>query len=54
VLKLLFFTLTCKFNSFLHACVEAGDEAHLGPRDLSDKGVAPIGGFNWLVKDSEV
>jgi hypothetical protein len=30
VLKLLFFTLTCKCNSILHAGVEAEDEAHPG------------------------
>jgi hypothetical protein len=44
-----FFTLTCKCNSFLHACVEAGDEAHSGPRDLSDQGAAPSeGSIGWL------
>jgi hypothetical protein len=26
-----FFTLTCKYNSFLHVGVEAGDEAHPDP-----------------------
>jgi hypothetical protein len=31
-----FFTLTCKCNCFLHVGVEAADEAHRGPRDLSD------------------
>jgi hypothetical protein len=31
VLNSLFSTLTCKYNSLLHACVEAGDEAHPGP-----------------------
>jgi hypothetical protein len=41
VLKLLFFTLTCKCNSLLHVGVEARDEAHPGPRDLSDQGVGP-------------
>jgi hypothetical protein len=49
VLKLLIFTLTCKCNSFLHACVEAGDETHPDPQDLSDQGVAPSGGsIGWL------
>jgi hypothetical protein len=43
VLKLLYFTLTCKYNSLLHACVEAGDEAHPDPQDLSDQGAAPLG-----------
>jgi hypothetical protein len=33
--------------------VEAEDEAHPGPWDLSDHGVAPSGGVDWLVKDSE-
>jgi hypothetical protein len=41
--------LTCKCNSFLHAGVEAGDEAHPGPRDLSDQGAAPSkGSIGWL------
>jgi hypothetical protein len=45
VLKLLiFFTLTCKYNSFLHTGVEAGDEANSGLWDLSDQGAAPSGG----------
>jgi hypothetical protein len=51
VLNLLIFTLTCKCNSFLHASVEAIDEAHLGPWDLSDQGAAPLGAIDWLVKD---
>jgi hypothetical protein len=37
----------------LHVGVEAGEEAHLGPRDLSDQGAAPSRGVNWLVKDQE-
>jgi hypothetical protein len=37
----------------MHAGVEAGDEAHPGPWDLSDQGAAPLGGVDWLVKDSE-
>jgi hypothetical protein len=41
VLKLLFFSLTYKCNSLLHTDVEAGDEAHPGPRDLSDHGATP-------------
>jgi hypothetical protein len=53
VLNLLIFTLTCKCNSFLHASVEAIDEAHLGPWDLSDQGAAPLGAIDWLVKDLE-
>jgi hypothetical protein len=44
VLKLLFFTLTCKYNSLLHIGVEVGDEAHPGPLGLSDQGAAPLGG----------
>jgi hypothetical protein len=45
VLKLMiFFTLTCKYNSVLHIGVEAGDEAHPGPRVLSDQGAAPSWG----------
>jgi hypothetical protein len=36
--------LTCKYNSFLHTCVEVGDEAHPGPQDLSNQGVVPSGG----------
>jgi hypothetical protein len=40
VLKLLFFTLTCKYNSPLHVGVEAGDEAPPGSRDLSYQGPA--------------
>jgi hypothetical protein len=43
VLKLLFFTLTCKCNSLLHAGDEAEDEAHPGLRDLSDQGAASLG-----------
>jgi hypothetical protein len=43
VLKFLFFTLTCRCNSLLHACVEAGDEAHPGPCELSEQGAAPSG-----------
>jgi hypothetical protein len=45
VLKLLFFNLTCKCNSLLHACVGVGDEAHPGPRprDLFDQVVVPSG-----------
>jgi hypothetical protein len=39
-----FCTLSCKCNSFLHAGVEAGDEAHRGPWDLSDQGAAPSRG----------
>jgi hypothetical protein len=42
VLKLLFFTLICKCNSLFHAGVEVGDESHLGPRDLSNQGAAPL------------
>jgi hypothetical protein len=46
VLKLLFFTLTCKCNSLLHASVESGiyltKERHLQ------------GNIDWLVKDPEV
>jgi hypothetical protein len=49
-----FFTLTCEFNSLLHASVEVGDEAHVGPHDLSDQGPAPSGSVNFLVKDPEV
>jgi magnesium-transporting ATPase (P-type) len=30
VLRLLFFTLTCKCNFLLHVGAEVGDEAHLG------------------------
>jgi hypothetical protein len=49
-----FFTLTYKYNSFLHVGVEAGDETHPGPYDLSDQGAAPSGeGVDWLVKDQE-
>jgi hypothetical protein len=34
---------------FLHACVEEGDEAHPGPRDLSDQRATPLGGsIGWL------
>jgi hypothetical protein len=33
----------CKCNSLLHVGVEAGDEVHPGPRDLSDQGAAPSG-----------
>jgi hypothetical protein len=43
MLRLFFFTLTCKCNSLLHVVVEAGDEAHPGPWDLSDQGAAPSG-----------
>jgi hypothetical protein len=43
VLKLLFFTLTCEFNSLLHVGVEAIDEAHTGPWDLSNQGSTPLG-----------
>jgi hypothetical protein len=43
MLMLFFFTLTCKCNSLLHVVVEAGDEAHLGPWDLSDQGAGPSG-----------
>jgi hypothetical protein len=55
VLKLLFFfTLTCKYNSLLHVGVEKGNEAHPGPRGLSDQGAALSGGdVDWLVKDSK-
>jgi hypothetical protein len=35
--------MKCKFNSLLHVGVEAADEAHVGERDLSDKGPAPSG-----------
>jgi hypothetical protein len=35
-----FFTLTSISNSFLYAGVEAGDEAHLDSRDLSDQEAA--------------
>jgi hypothetical protein len=38
---IIIFTLICKFNSILHAGVEAVDEAYAGPRDLSDQGSAP-------------
>jgi hypothetical protein len=41
--RLFFFTLTCKCISLLHVGVEAGDEAHPGPQDLSDQGAAPSG-----------
>jgi hypothetical protein len=34
----------------LHIGVEVGDEAHPGPRDLSDQG-ATLQGGDWLVKD---
>jgi hypothetical protein len=30
-----------------------GDEAHLGPQDLSDQGAVPSGGVDWLVKDQK-
>jgi hypothetical protein len=40
---IIFFTLTCKCNSHLHAGVEAKDEAHPGSRDLSNQGSAPLG-----------
>jgi hypothetical protein len=52
VLKLLFFTLTCKCNSLLHAGVEVGDEAHPGPRDLSDQGAAPLGAHRLVGEGS--
>jgi hypothetical protein len=47
---IVFFTLTCKCNSILHACVEAGDEAHPDPHDLFDQGAAPSGrgSIGWL------
>jgi hypothetical protein len=49
-LSYLFSTLTCKCNSFFHTGVEVGDEAHRGPRDLSDQGAAPSGGsIGWLM-----
>jgi hypothetical protein len=49
VLNLLIFTLTCKCNSFLHAGVEAGDEADPGPQGLSNQGPPPSGGLiGWL------
>jgi hypothetical protein len=34
VLKLLFFTLACKYNSLVYVVVESRDEAHTGPHDL--------------------
>jgi hypothetical protein len=53
VLKLLFFfTLTCKYNSFLHADVEAGGKAHPGPWDLSDQGAVPYFGSNLPVLEA--
>jgi hypothetical protein len=57
VLKLLIFYFDMQMQFFLHACVEAGDEAHPGPRDLSNQGATPSGGgggrVGWLVKDQE-
>jgi hypothetical protein len=42
--------LICKCNSFLHAYTKAGDEAHPGPRELSDQGAAPsVGSIGWLM-----
>jgi hypothetical protein len=41
--------LTCKCNSFLHAGVEAVDQAHPGPQDLSGHGATPaVGSIGWL------
>jgi hypothetical protein len=54
VLRLLFFTLTCKCNSLLHAGVEARDEAHPDPRDLSNQGAAPSGARRLVGEGSEV
>jgi hypothetical protein len=52
MLKLLFFTLTCKYNSLFYAGVEAGDEAHPGPRDLCAQGAAPSGERRLIGKGS--
>jgi hypothetical protein len=50
---IIIFTLTCKCNSLLHMGVEAGDEAHPGPRDLSDQGATPSGECPLLGEGSE-
>jgi hypothetical protein len=52
MLKLLFFTLTCKCNSLFYAGVEDGDEAHPGPRDLCAQGAAPSGERRLIGKGS--
>jgi hypothetical protein len=41
--EVIVFYYDIKCNSLLHAGVEAGDEAHPGPQDLSDHRAAPSG-----------